>query len=109
MKIILMLIFISGEKEKMVVLRITGVHFFGGSAWEYCEARKMYYLHMFAKEQPDLNWENPNVRHEVEQMMNWMDAKGVWMVFRLDVINLIGKGSKSSQMVKRQEGELYGT
>lgn len=80
--------------------------FFGGSAWEYCEARKMYYLHMFAKEQPDLNWENPNVRHEVEQMMNWWMQKGV-DGFRLDVINLIGKDQKFPDG-KKQEGELYG-
>ena len=80
--------------------------FFGGSAWEYCEARKMYYLHMFAREQPDLNWENPNVRHEVEQMMNWWMQKGV-DGFRLDVINLIGKDQKFPDG-KKQEGELYG-
>jgi len=80
--------------------------FFGGSAWEYCAARKMYYLHMFAKEQPDLNWENPNVRHEVEQMMNWWMQKGV-DGFRLDVINLIGKDQKFPDG-KKQEGELYG-
>ena len=62
---------------------------------------------MFAKEQPDLNWENPNVRHEVEQMMNWWMQKGV-DGFRLDVINLIGK-DQNSQMVKSRKASYMGT
>lgn len=63
---------------------------FSGSAWEWDEASGQYFLHLFSRRQPDLNWENPNVRHEVYDMMNfWLD-KGVGG-FRLDVIDLIGK------------------
>ncbi|HSN44571.1 MAG TPA: alpha-glucosidase, partial [Propionibacteriaceae bacterium] len=64
--------------------------FFGGSAWAYDEASGEYYLHLFAPEQPDLNWENPEVRQAVYAMMNrWVD-RGV-DGFRMDVINLISK------------------
>lgn len=80
--------------------------FFGGSAWEYCESRDKYYLHMFAKEQPDLNWENKAVRDEVKKMMNWWLKKGV-DGFRLDVINLIGKNQDFPDGEKG-EGEPYG-
>ncbi|SMG42292.1 glycoside hydrolase family 13 protein [Paenibacillus aquistagni] len=63
---------------------------FSGPAWEWDEASGQYYLHLFSKRQPDLNWENPNVRQEVYDMMNfWLD-KGVGG-FRMDVIDLIGK------------------
>ena len=63
---------------------------FSGSAWEYDDLTKQYYLHLFAKKQPDLNWENPIVRNEVYKMMKfWLD-KGV-DGFRLDVINFISK------------------
>ncbi|AQP53326.1 glucohydrolase [Vagococcus penaei] len=63
---------------------------FSGSAWEYDEASGQYYLHLFSKKQPDLNWENAQVRQEVNNMMNfWLD-KGVGG-FRMDVIDLIGK------------------
>lgn len=64
--------------------------FFSGSAWEYDENTEQYYLHLFTKKQPDLNWENPKVRQEVWDLMKfWMD-KGVdgW---RLDVISSISK------------------
>ena len=64
--------------------------FFGGSAWEHVPETKEYYFHLFAKEQPDLNWENPAVRKEVWQIMNFWLEKGVGG-FRLDVIELIGK------------------
>lgn len=50
----------------------------------------MYYLHLFSKKQPDLNWENPVVRQEVYDMMNWWLEKGV-DGFRMDVISLISK------------------
>ncbi len=64
--------------------------FFGGSAWEYDEASKEYYLHLFTKKQPDLNWENPKVRSEIYDIINfWLD-KGI-DGFRLDVIPLISK------------------
>ncbi|MEG2253761.1 MAG: alpha-glucosidase [Vagococcus sp.] len=63
---------------------------FSGSAWEFDEASGQYYLHLFSKKQPDLNWENPTVRQKVNDMMNfWLD-KGVGG-FRMDVIDLIGK------------------
>ena len=63
---------------------------FSGSAWEYNEATDMYYLHLFSKKQPDLNWDNPRVRNEVYDMMNWWLHKGV-DGFRMDVISLISK------------------
>ena len=64
---------------------------FGGSAWEYAPQVGKYYLHLFDKTQADLNWENPAVRREVQQIVRfWMD-KGV-KGFRFDVVNLISKG-----------------
>jgi oligo-1,6-glucosidase len=63
---------------------------FSGSAWEYDEQTGEYYLHLFSKKQPDLNWENEKVREEVYKMMTfWLD-KGV-DGFRMDVINFISK------------------
>jgi oligo-1,6-glucosidase len=64
--------------------------FFGGSAWQYDEQTGEYYLHLFTKKQPDLNWENPKVREEVFKMMNWWLQKGI-DGFRMDVINMISK------------------
>lgn len=66
------------------------VSFFSGSAWQYDEATDEYFLHLFSKMQPDLNWENPKVRQEVYDMMTWWLEKGV-DGFRMDVINLISK------------------
>lgn len=63
---------------------------FGGSAWEYDETTGQYYLHLFDKTQADLNWENPQVRKEVYNIINFWVEKGV-AGFRLDVINLISK------------------
>ncbi|MEK0279429.1 alpha-glucosidase [Bifidobacterium mongoliense] len=63
---------------------------FGGSAWEFDDQRGEYYLHTFSKKQPDLNWENPAVRHAVYDMMNWWLDRGV-DGFRMDVITLISK------------------
>ena len=63
---------------------------FGGPAWEYEESSGEYYLHLFSVKQPDLNWENPQVRREVYRMMNWWLDKGV-DGFRMDVISLISK------------------
>ena len=63
---------------------------FLGSAWRYDEASGQYFLHLFSQRQPDLNWENEKVRHEVYDMMNFWIDKGVGG-FRMDVIDLIGK------------------
>ena len=63
---------------------------FSGSAWEYDKTTDMYFLHLFSKKQPDLNWDNPAVRQEVFDMMNWWLEKGV-DGFRMDVISLISK------------------
>jgi len=63
---------------------------FGGSAWTYDENRKQYYLHYYGKQQPDLNWENPNVRQAIYDVMRYWKAQGVdgW---RMDVITSISK------------------
>ncbi|EAQ53505.1 MULTISPECIES: alpha,alpha-phosphotrehalase [Vibrio] len=63
---------------------------FGGNAWEMDEATGQYFLHLFAKEQADLNWETPVVREEVKDVISFWAEKGV-DGFRLDVINLISK------------------
>ncbi|MDR1096055.1 MAG: alpha-glucosidase [Spirochaetaceae bacterium] len=67
---------------------------FYGSAWQYAEERGQYYLHMFAKEQPDLNWDNPQVREAVFAMMRWWLDKGI-DGFRMDVISMISKPPKA--------------
>ncbi len=63
---------------------------FGGSAWEYDEARDQYYLHLFSKKQPDLNWSCPALREEVYNMMEWWAKKGV-DGFRVDAISYLDK------------------
>jgi oligo-1,6-glucosidase len=63
---------------------------FGGSSWEYDESTGEYYLHLFSRKQPDLNWENPEVRQAVYTMMRWWLDRGV-DGFRMDVINMISK------------------
>ncbi|MEM1505625.1 alpha-glucosidase [Domibacillus sp. 8LH] len=63
---------------------------FSGSAWQYDETTDEYYLHIFSKKQPDLNWENPKLRKEVYNMMTWWLDKGI-DGFRMDVINFISK------------------
>ena len=63
---------------------------FAGPAWEYDKTTDMYFLHLFSKKQPDLNWDNPAVRQDVFDMMNWWLKKGV-DGFRMDVISLISK------------------
>ncbi|MGY1827306.1 alpha-glucosidase [Blastococcus sp. SYSU DS0541] len=64
--------------------------FFSGSTWELDEASGEYYLHLFDRRQPDLNWENPEVRQAVYEMMRWWLDRGV-DGFRMDVINMISK------------------
>lgn len=63
---------------------------FGGSAWEYDESSGQYFLHLFSKKQPDLNWENPKLRQSIYDMMNFWLEKGIGG-FRMDVIDLISK------------------
>lgn len=63
---------------------------FGGFAWEWVPEVKQYYFHQFSVKQPDLNWENPKLRQEIYQMINWWIEKGVGG-FRLDVIDQIAK------------------
>ncbi|KAA8325410.1 alpha-glucosidase [Leuconostoc carnosum] len=65
---------------------------FGGSAWTYDQQTEQYYLHIFSKKQPDLNWDNPVLRNEIYATMTWWLNKGV-DGFRMDVINLISKDS----------------
>ena len=67
---------------------------FGGPAWEYDEKTGEYYLHLFSRKQPDLNWENPAVREAVYEMMRWWLDRGV-DGFRMDVINMISKAVQS--------------
>ncbi len=77
---------------------------FGGSAWQYDEKTDMYYLHLFSKKQPDLNWDNPKVREEVFDMMTWWCGKGI-DGFRMDVISMI---SKTKEMPDGQVTDFYG-
>jgi oligo-1,6-glucosidase len=63
---------------------------FTGPAWELDEATGEYYLHLFSRKQPDLNWENPKVRQAVYEMLRWWLARGV-DGFRMDVINMLSK------------------
>lgn len=66
--------------------------FFSGSAWNYVEERKQYALHLFSKKQMDLNWENEELRKDIQDMISWWLNKGV-DGFRMDVINYISKRS----------------
>ena len=89
---------------------------FSGSAWELDEETGQYFLHLFSKRQPDLNWENPKVHEEVYNMMNfWLD-KGIGG-FRMDVIDLIGKlpdqeitgnGPKLHQYLQEMNAKTFG-
>src|SRR5690625_4903301 len=63
---------------------------FGGPAWEYDAKTGEYYMHVFSRKQPDLNWENPAVRHDLYQMVNWWLDKGI-DGFRVDAISHIKK------------------
>ncbi|WP_129045349.1 alpha,alpha-phosphotrehalase [Companilactobacillus metriopterae] len=63
---------------------------FGGSAWEYDEKLNQYYLHLYDRTQPDLNWRNPKMKASIMEMMKWWADKGI-AGFRLDVINNISK------------------
>ena len=89
---------------------------FGGSAWEYDKKTNQYYFHEFAKEQPDLNWENPVVMDEMAKCINYWLDKGIKGI-RFDVIHLIGKeiennilsyGPTLHQKVKELYNKSYG-
>lgn len=71
--------------------------FFGGSTWAYDENTEEYYLHMFTVKQPDLNWENPKLRKEVQDLVRYWFEKGV-DGFRMDVISLISKRPEYANM-----------
>ncbi len=90
-------------------------HNFGESVWEYCPDRDQYYLHSFAKEQPDLNWTNPKVRQEMKEVVCfWVDL-GV-DGFRCDVLDMIskdfslqdGRGNGNGPMLDAYLNELFG-
>ena len=76
---------------------------FSGSAWSYSEERQEYYLHLFHKKQPELNWQCAELRNEIYRMMNWWLDKGV-DGFRLDVINYIGKNPEFPDGVIGKDG-----
>ena len=78
---------------------------FGGSAWEYDSQTQMYYLHLFSKKQPDLNWENEKVRQEVYDMMTFWCEKGI-DGFRMDVISMISKDQAFPD--REMNNSLYG-
>ena len=78
---------------------------FGGPAWEYDPQTEMYYLHLFSRKQPDLNWENEKVRQEVYDMMNFWCEKGI-DGFRMDVISMLSKDQ--SYPDGEMNGGLYG-
>jgi oligo-1,6-glucosidase len=73
--------------------------FFGGTAWTYDSDLKKYYLHLFAKEQPDLNWDNEEVYQEIKKILQFWCEKGI-AGFRCDVINLLGKTDYQNSKVK---------
>ncbi len=79
---------------------------FSGPAWTWDESTGQYYLHIFSRRQPDLNWENPEVRQAVYAMMRWWLDRGV-DGFRMDVINMISKDTSLPDTQPRP-GSLYG-
>jgi oligo-1,6-glucosidase/alpha-glucosidase len=79
---------------------------FGGSCWEYDHQTKQYYLHAFSKKQPDLNWENPDVREAVYKMIGWWLDKGI-SGFRVDAITFIKKRQDFDDIhVKQKDGMM---
>ncbi|AJG97435.1 glucohydrolase [Clostridium beijerinckii] len=89
---------------------------FSGSAWQYDETTGQYYLHLFSKKQPDLNWENEEVRNKIYKMMNFWIDKGIGG-FRMDVIELIGKipdkkvthnGPKLHEYIREMNKKTFG-
>ncbi|AJY73439.1 glycoside hydrolase family 13 protein [Paenibacillus beijingensis] len=80
--------------------------FFSGSAWQYEEQTDEYYLHLFSKKQPDLNWENQDLRQEIYKMMTWWLDKGI-DGFRMDVINLISKDQELPSVGDGSSGSYH--
>ncbi|MED4682962.1 alpha-glucosidase [Bacillus mycoides] len=80
---------------------------FSGSAWQYDEMTDEYYLHLFSKKQPDLNWDNEKVRQDVYDMMKFWLEKGI-DGFRMDVINFISKEDGLSSVETDEEGYVSG-
>lgn len=77
--------------------------YFGGSAWTYDTLRKEYFLHQYSAKQPDLNWNNPEVRRAIYSMMNWWMDRGI-NGFRMDVITQISKITDESGHLPGEEG-----
>lgn len=80
---------------------------FSGSAWQYDEMTEEYYLHLFSKKQPDLNWDNEKVRQDVYEMMKFWLEKGI-DGFRMDVINFISKEEGLPTVETEEEGYVSG-
>ncbi|MFI8706294.1 alpha-glucosidase [Bacillus sp. NPDC077411] len=80
---------------------------FSGSAWQYDETTDEYYLHLFSKKQPDLNWDNERVRKEIYEMMEFWLEKGI-DGFRMDVINFISKTEGLPAVDTEEEGYVSG-
>ncbi len=78
---------------------------FSGSAWEYDEKTDQYYLHLFTRKQPDLNWENSRVREEVYKMMRWWLDKGI-DGFRIDTVNMFSKVPGLPSVGNADDGKL---
>ncbi|MCC4219735.1 glycoside hydrolase family 13 protein [Staphylococcus saprophyticus] len=78
---------------------------FNGSTWEFDEQTQEYYFHLFSKKQPDLNWDNPAVRNEIFDMMNWWFEKGI-DGFRVDAITHIKKSFEAGDL-SVPEGKTY--
>ena len=72
---------------------------FSGSAWQWVPERRQYYLHLFSIKQPDLNWDNPDVRAAIFAMMNWWLDRGI-DGFRMDVINFISKDPATAGRIR---------
>ncbi|PUU87905.1 alpha-glucosidase [Halanaerobium sp.] len=79
---------------------------FSGPAWTYCESREQYYLHLFSKKQPDLNWENKEVKKDIFKMIDWWLNKGI-DGFRMDVINFIAKKKGLPDSIKPDSPEKW--
>ena len=88
---------------------------FSEDAWEWCDEVGAYYLHLFSKRQPDLNWENEKMRQDIYKMINWWLDRGIGG-FRLDVIDLVGKipdemvtanGPKLHEYIKEMSRETF--